>query len=49
MDKVAKPFVKAWAKISFVMVEDPFKTCGIPNTTDGTDNNVLWSNNLMTM
>lgn len=47
-DELAKPFVKAWATILFVMVQESFKKCGIPNAIDGTDNNVLWFINVMT-
>lgn len=48
-DELAKPSVRAWATISFVMVQDSFKKCGIPNAIDGTVNNVLWFINVMTM
>lgn len=48
-DELAKPFVRAWATILFVMVQESFKKCGIPSAIDGTDNNALWFISVMTM
>lgn len=44
IDKVARWVAECWIRIPSAIVVKSSKKCGISNTMDGTEDEILWSN-----